>query len=274
MPASWNWDEFNSEDGVIHASQSNTDNDDSTLLRKGYDYVNFPEITPDPTECYPMHEDSGTTMYDLAGSKNGSYTDGGSLTVNASGPIGYSSIDFDGSSDNKNYADVSSFSFPSGSGWTAFIAVYPRETESSGTSNGVGWGIQIDSNNNVQMQHSGGNDWNANWSNSGNSYTQSYTADRWYVWCVQCDNAGSGSSTVNVYWDGSQVVNNTGKDTVEGSAQLVIGNHRRISSNNSPWHGKIGEFRMYDNFLSQSEVQTVSDIIKASSSWTSTTKTL
>lgn len=85
-----------SEDGVVHQNTANTDHNDASELKQGYDYANFSEITPTPVACYPLHEDSGTTANDLAGSNNGTYN---GPTLGQNELLGTTAPSFDGADD-------------------------------------------------------------------------------------------------------------------------------------------------------------------------------
>jgi len=66
------WDNRTSELGVAHESVANTDHNDDTIVRKGYNYTT-PFKSSDLEFYLPLHEDSGTTAYDITGNHNGTY---------------------------------------------------------------------------------------------------------------------------------------------------------------------------------------------------------
>lgn len=93
-----------SESGVAHENVQNTEHDNASKLKQGYDYENFNEITPTPAACWPLHEDSGSTAYDLAGNNNGTYN---GPTLGQPGILGSTSPDFDGNDDLIDCGDIS-----------------------------------------------------------------------------------------------------------------------------------------------------------------------
>lgn len=261
----WNWDENQGDDGVVHESVANTDHNTASDLIQGYDYTNFSEITPDPTYCWPFHEDTGTTLYDVAGTADGTHN---GPVLGDPGLLGTTSADYDNTDD---YSEVGSFAWPSGS-WTCSVWLSPAFGESS--SDDENWiGIQIDSNNNLQLLNTG-DSWSWNWSNSNNPWTQSFTTGEWYNTTCVCDNAGSGSTSATIYWDGQEVQSFSGVDTVEGTAPLIFGQNRRLDDAKVA-EGRIAEVRFYDGTqLTQTQVQTLVDVVKGTGDWVGSTKTL
>jgi hypothetical protein len=90
------WNNAVSQSGAYAQSVTDTDYGDSALLRQAWDYANFSEITPDPAAVYPLHEDSGSTAYDIVGGDNGTIS-GPTLSIDA--PLGVTGYSFDGTDD-------------------------------------------------------------------------------------------------------------------------------------------------------------------------------
>jgi hypothetical protein len=89
------WDNAQSEDGVVHESVANADHDDATIVKKGYPHQN-PVVTSNLSGLYPLNEDSGTTAYDFSGKGNdGTYVNG---ILNKPGILGTTAFDARGDS--------------------------------------------------------------------------------------------------------------------------------------------------------------------------------
>jgi hypothetical protein len=88
------WDNASSESGVVHEDVANTDHDDAGKVQLGYSYGS-PSSELDA--WYPLHEDSGSTAYDVAGTNDGAVQ--GSPTQGQTGILSTSSYSFDGIDD-------------------------------------------------------------------------------------------------------------------------------------------------------------------------------
>jgi hypothetical protein len=89
------WDNATSESGVVHENSTNTDHDDATIVKQGYSAAS-PYLSANLTEWWPLHEDSGSTIYGVIGNNDGTLSGG---TLGRPGLLGTTGIGFDGSDD-------------------------------------------------------------------------------------------------------------------------------------------------------------------------------
>jgi hypothetical protein len=246
------FDNAQSESGVVHQNTANTDHNDASEITKGYDYQNFSEITPTPVSCWPLHEDSGTTTNDLAGSNNG--TNNGA-TVGQTGILGTTAYDFDGTDDEVDIPDITSLSK-----FTLTFWIYPRD----------------DSSDQRPFANRANNDFSAQILSSGEMNFRIYNGSF---------NVGTtGDSVVlndwsfyAMVWDGSsaELFNNA---TSEASGSVSnnpgAGGDVHISRPSFALDGKLADVRLYDCALSQSQIQTLYDVVATAGSHTSNKKSL
>lgn len=95
------WDGAASENGVVHESVANSDHSDDTIVKQGYSAAS---PFNSARRFYPFHEDSGSTAYDFGSDGSNGSISGASL--GASGLLGTTSFDFDGSDD---YVEIPNF---------------------------------------------------------------------------------------------------------------------------------------------------------------------
>lgn len=264
MP-SWNWDESASESGVVHQSTADTDHDDATILKQGYDYANFSEITPDPDHAYPLHEDSGSTANDLAGTNDGSNN---GASVGQTGLLGTTSYSF-GGDDYITLPDLSGASSLTISFWCyqetfnaiehpltlrsnnlAFFRTRDTSSAAGSPNDAMEFGVQDGGGNNVYV-------------------ATPMTNGEWvhYVGVVYSDEVRLYENGAEVDSDGKQSGLNS--DTYSDAIGYEpLGNQRY-------WNGRLADVRFYlDTQLSTSQIQTLYNVVDTTGSWTSTTKSL
>lgn len=276
MGANWetssDWDS-GSDNGTVHEDTDNTDYNDATVVTQG-----FSAQTPSPSfgstgVYYPMHEDSGSTLYDFSGNNQDGTLNSG--TVGETGPIGTTCYYFN-ASNNDNAAIYPSLS-SSVSQLSVFVWMKTTNT-----------GQQViashDNSNYYAININRTTDWNGEYELSltdsgGNTSTYQsgiYVADgRWHLLGFVYD-----SGSVDMYIDGvSQNNVSHGSQLGTGSTRYgYIGDGSNASSFNGSqegiyFTGNAWEYRLYyGTALSQSEVQSLYDGEDSSGVHTTSTK--
>jgi hypothetical protein len=256
MP-NWNWDEQADDEGMVHQSVADTDNDDATKLKQGYDYANFSEITPDPVACYPLHEDGGSTAYDVAGGNDGTVS---GATVNVEGLLGTTAYSFDGTDDYVDIGDTVHADNISLGLWYSVDSV-----PSSGTIRPLNkndeWGVRLQSDGWDAFTYHGGS---ADILDSGVTPT---TGD-WHLLVFTYDGADQ-----RLYHDASQIASATTNSGAidDSTASIRIGS---TSGGGDYWNGDIGPVYLWTSALTQAQIQTLYDVVAAPGDWLGSGKLL
>lgn len=87
------WDNAVSESGVVHESVTNTDHNDATIVKQGYQLAS-PTPSTGLLGYWPLHEDSGSTANDVSVNNQDGTING--ATVNVSAILGTTGYSFDG----------------------------------------------------------------------------------------------------------------------------------------------------------------------------------
>jgi hypothetical protein len=250
------WDAATAQDGTVHQSVANTDHTDDTQVKQGYDYVRFDEIGPDPVNCWPHHEDSGTTSTDVAGSNDG--------TVNGpaqgqTGLLGTTAYSFDGVDDRIDVgkpidpADGTGFSV---SGWVNFDDLNNRQILSAQDNSGAGEGglylLRHDSTQFEFYVYDSTTLYEAAISDSN------YSAGEWLHWVAVAD---GGAGEHRLYLNGGQAsdVNTSWGGTYEDFTATAY--HGYYENGNNYLDGDLADVRFYDVALSQSQAQALYDVV-------------
>lgn len=279
----WDWDEEQSSEGVAHQSVPDTDHDNAAILKQGYDYLNFSEITPDPVACWPLHEDSGSTAHDVAGTLDGAYN---GPTLGQEGLLGTTAASLDGADDYVGLGSPSSLTFGNGTSDSPFSI--------------LAWVKMADATTFRIVTHtdSGGDFQNREYAFTTNAddelifvlYDPSQTGSSYQLRAdgpAMTTNEGDwtlvgatydGSSTANgidVYIDGTNETQSTslGADytAMNNSADAAaIGSFREIPDYAS---GDFADIRVYGEALTQSQIQTQYDVVDSPGTWTGVQKT-
>lgn len=257
MP-SWNWDESASESGVVHQSTTNTDHDDATVLKQGYDYAAFSEITPDPVAYWPHHEDSGSTLNDVSNANDGTIN---GATVGQTGILGSTSFSYDGTDD---YCDIpnSLHDFTTAYAVSAFVNPSRTGTFEQVASFKGEWNTQLSftENDRFQIQHYDG-------SNSHRATSNQKSTGSWYF----VVGTYNGSGRMRIYIDGTRENEITSANDPTSQA-----NNSYIATDpgGSYIQANMAEIGVWTTELSGTQVQTLNDVVHSVGSWTSTVKTL
>lgn len=256
-------DNATSESGVVHQSTTNTDHTDASELKQGYDYANFSEITPTPVACYPLHEDSGTTAYDLAGTNDGTIN---GATVGAEGLLGTTSYSFDGVDDNVTYASnplITGSSNRTVCFWTKMDSsqndTYPTMFGMGGGSQTTGerWDIRPDAGT-LRIEVQG----------AGYSSSLSIPTGEWVFICITLNGSTVGDHTFYVNTNSESSTGTTSLNTAGGGTYSA---DSAFSSDRS-YAGDITDVRIYDHALTASEIQTLYDVVATAGTLTTAFK--
>lgn len=265
------WDAATSESGVAHENVTNTDHTDAGQLIKGYDYENFGEIAPTPVVCWPLHEDSGSTANDVAGTYDGTYTNINSL--GDTGILGTTSPTFpsgtnDGHINLPNIGDPEQVSEITITMWVNFdtLAVNHADGEMFMLSFGEAWtdyvSIGAVSNNadngllcHVENRNSSGS---ASTEGEFRSSTNIPTGEWRFLAMVY---NGNDPSLIG-YIDGVQDDSTTNLPTLTPNAtDYRIGINGDWASAARFFEGRMGDVRLYTTALTQTQIQTLYDVV-------------
>lgn len=240
----WNtgtdWDNAADEEGVVHESNTNTDWPGDSTIALGY-----PSTDTDLAFYYPFHEDSGSTIHDLANNADVSLS---SPTFNEAGPGSGSSVLFDGVDDSGVDSGFSvSMSLPH------TVALW---YETTGTDydtilkfEGSSGYLRLDHN-----VASAGKPRYWFTSSEGNVAVEpssgSYNDGNWHVFVAR--RTGTSSSDVDLWIDGTDVGENVLRSGTQSGITVDTIRWAENSSNRY-WDGNLAEFRYWNRALSTTE---------------------
>lgn len=252
-----------SESGVSHESVPNTDHDNASRLQQGYDFGNFSEISPDPIHCWPLQEDSGSTVNDIVGTADGNLPDG---TPGAEGPLGTSSYAFDGVDSRAELPSLSVFS-----GLTVLFWVRYHEIGGSGTSNE--WNCALGTwadNGSHQFTMEGPSEGNSKIhlkTPGGTALIQDMSnhLNTWVMFAGTYD-----GTTARTYFNASQG-DSVSTSNIDLSGGMRLGGR---GSSSVQLDGLMSSVFLYDQALSQSQIQSLFDVVDTAGSLTTPYKTV
>jgi len=249
MPT-WNtasdWDSATAEDGVVHESVSNTDHDDASILKQGYE-IATPYLSSSLVRYWPFQEDSGSTAYDFSGSNDDGTISG--ATVNQAGLLGTTAYDFDGVDD-----EITGMS-DSGIPFTATFWAYSRDIGTQRTVYAYAYDYP---NGGFLIRYRNGN-MQLYSANTASPVKTSATANTWQFWAITVDSGDN----FEIYLNGSSV--NTGSTSSGTLASgIVIGSE----GGKNYFDGRLTDCRIYNTTLSSSEVQYLYDVVATQGSLT------
>lgn len=263
----WNsasdWDNAQSESGVVHEATANTDHDDATILKKGYAAAS-PYEPHSLLVYYPEHEDSGTTLNDFSGNGNDASVSG--ATPNVSALLGTTSYDYDGSGDE---ATASFTAVDVQSGWT-LVAWVKLDTKSSDAEIADFYDADGDGFAGLRYNDSGDN-------------FESFTRDDGQN--VSSTMAGTTSPSTGTWYQVAAVFTGSERKmyvnaTEEFTESISVGSwtlDTLISgddtSDSRRLDGQIWDLRFYQGGLTQSELQTLYDVVDTDGTMTTGVKT-
>lgn len=251
------FDNSNSESGVVHQSVANTDNNNSSVLKQGYDYANFSEISPTPVACWPLHENSGSTVYDVAGSYNGTYS---GATLGQTGILGASAVSFDGTDDYANLGDNSTLT-PTNSLTTTF---WFKTSEAADAFKS----ISRHNNHFTPLQLNNASEGQAvpfiNGSTYETMFPWNYGDGAWHFYAVTFDQ----SNGTRVFVDTTEVASNSQTGSLDtNSSNWYLGGAQDAGAEYT--NVDIFDFRLYGGVsLSSSQIQTLYDVVASQGSLT------
>lgn len=265
MP-SWNWDEVDSEGGVAHESVANTDHDDATILKQGFDYSGLP-LGVSWAAFWPLHEDSGTTTNDISGNGHTGTISGAS--VGAGGIFDSTAYNFDGVDDEVN--GDGTFSIDNTTGGLSVVAVLYPHWDTTGNGDHFAVRCHADGSNNFALAYR--DQWQFSWSSSNITWADDTNRDGVYTTVVMTADDQS-TVTGNIYINGDLKVSDTfgsGQDVV-GSVNWSLGYD--LNTNARYFDGRIMEAGVIDTQLTADQVTEYDDAVRSPGNWFSTTKTI
>lgn len=259
MSVTWetatDWDNAQSEDGVVHESVANTDHNDATIVKQGY-RIASPYKAASLVGYWAFHEDSGSTAYDFSGNNNDGTING--ATVGATGLLGTSSYSFDGTDD---YVSLPTFAAPS-----AYTVAFWSNLDNHNSdhqqltmADGPHFLVRSETDGNQYLYHR--ND-SATWV----SISAASATGSWIFWTATWD-----GSTIRLYKNGTEQAS----ASVSSMNSQSNGNSIGGDSFNSVKFvaGDIAGVR-YDNAaLSASEIQYLYDVVATPGALTGAVKT-
>lgn len=261
--ASWNWDEAADREGWVDQSTANTDHDDATVGKQGYDYAAFSEITPDPIACWPLHEDSGSTAHDVSGNNLDGSNSGATLT--AAGVVGGSAYSFDGTDDVVSVGDETQLKGLSA--MTLMAWFYPNSNQDAGIGKWDFGGTGVE----YLLRTDGGNDaWHADLYDGSSVYSAEGGTVAENTW-----------QHVALRWDGSTLEIDVDAATVDSTSANISLNTTpqpfeigRFDDDSDPeyYDGRMCDVRVYDTRLTDTELQTHVDVVRSPGDWLGTGK--
>lgn len=256
MSLSWetasDWDNAVSESGVAHESVSNTDHNDDTTVLKGYSYASPPN-SANLLGYWPLHEDSGSTAYDISGNGNDGSING--PTIGQTGILGSTAYDFDGTDDEVDLGSaISSLSSFTVEAWMKTRSTSEQET------------VSLRANNDFYLGVRNGN-WAAHIWDGGNNAASgnSVTTGTWIHLVATWD-----GSTLRLYEDGAETGSNSVSSMTNAGRRDGIGQDSRGANNDHD--GLVAEVAVWDTAFSSSTIAARADVAHATSTLESSTK--
>lgn len=244
------WDTAQSESGVVHESVANTDHTDATILKQGYPYSSFNNISPNPVAVWPLQEDSGSTAFDLAGANDGTIN---GPTLGQSGLLGTTAYSFDGVNDH-----VSTTYNLSEGDYTINVWAYPTTPGDEGS-----LVAGNDSGQYVELEHDSSDNWQFK-DGSQNGPRVNMNFNEWQmVTAVYDDSVSDATLYANAGALGQDTANVNGGDV--GGHTAIIGENFQFDQ---AFSGRIWEVRIYETTLTSSEVQTLYDVVNTNGTLT------
>jgi len=262
--ADWTWGEFAAQHRVVHQQTANTDHDDAAVLKRGYDYQNFDGITPTPNYCYPLHEESGTTAYDLAGPNDGSAS---GTTTGAAGILDTTAYTFTDA--DTSHIDIGTTGISGGDAHT--VAAWVRLNTAPNSDATVYF----------QGDRSDGDQLHVFFNTSASVLEYGWFGDdlvgatdisdgAWHHVVATYDGTDR-----TLYLDGSVDASDSPTTPSIADNDNTIGSFVDDFGNvGKHWEGELADVRLYDTSLTGAQAQTLYDVAAGTGDWTSTKQTL
>jgi hypothetical protein len=269
----WNeateWNNAQSESGVVHENTASTDHTDATVVKKGYSAAS-PYLSNTLLGYWPMHDSSGP-LTDFSGNNKDLSASGGP-TFDYSALLGTTGVDFDNSDDYFEVSDDGTLNPGTGAYW-AFWA-YPVDTGDFDTpihkydySNNDGYRILFDNRSSRKQ---------ITFDSLNNGTTDQLTADltnHYGSWThVVCTIDGNAQE---LYVNGSVVDSQTPANGGPSAASVpfVLGARLKSGSYDLWTQAPMWDVRVGDRKLTSSEVQTLYDVVDTAGTLTTGKKT-
>lgn len=269
------WDDFNTQSGVVHESTQYSDYNDAGLLQQGYP-LQAPLFQNACIGFFPLHEDSGTTAYDYSQiGATGTYV--GGPTLGQPGLLGTTCPSFDDVDDYIEFSDRDVWSlFTSGtsaaaSAWVNIdSSINPDNISGKCVCKELEWGIH------PQNQTAGSgmyaprfDTWGAN--NTG-AISDVMTPGQWHFMHFNW----TAGSYVDAYVDGSLHASASISDTsVNDTSPLSIGAHVASDGTSGDYLPGRTQYNMvWNRELTTSEIQTLYDVVATSGTLTTNKRVL
>jgi len=256
------WDSATSESGVVHEAVANTDHDDADTVKRGYSAAN-PHLSSALVSYTPYHEDSGSTANDVSG--NGADGNINGATPGATGLLGTTALDFDGS----DYVSYSSTDIPmfDDSNTPYSVSLWFKADDLS--SKRTLLARKNSSGNRHTLKYSDGviraNIYTGSWSNSRVQSTSFNDTSSWHHAVMTYD----GDGQVRFHLDATEYTGND-SDGLGDNVSLLVGS----DGDGNRFDGRIWDVRFYDRVLSSAEVQTLYDVVATNGTITTDWRTV
>lgn len=261
----WNtateWDNAQSESGVVHESVSNTDHNDATIVKQGYQIAS-PSPSSNLLHYYPFHEDSGSTANDFSGNNNDASISGCTLGVTA--PLGTTGYSFDG---NNDFVDLGSVSLSDSNDDPFTLHLWAKKDNTgSGQVMIAADGRRIS----VSYESLASNGYEFSIYDGSNRHT------------VTSGNTVTGTWQMHTAtWDGSTMeyfLNASSQGTSSPNGYAFTNNSWEYgrepdSADAATFGGDMWEARIYKQALTSSEIQTLYDVVDTAGTHTTSVKT-
>ena len=257
------WDQGQSQTGAHHAQPATTDWAAADTVEKGYD------PTQTGLEAYwPLDEDSGTTMTDVAASNDGTVT----ATLADIGVLGNDAYSMDRT--NSEYAEATGVPGVNEAAFTAafwfqfsshddFARLFQSSNRGVSLTPSPGWDLEFDgANETLRLVH-----WDSNTNATFTASSTSLSTGTWYFAVVKSD--GDKNTSKCRLYDSSGLVEQwsvagTRDTTATNNVQLMGGEDRYVT-------GTIDESLVFSRELSDSEADDLHAAVAGTSTfWTDT----
>lgn len=259
------WDSAVSESGVVHESVTNTDHEDATIVKQGYNIKN-PYLSSNLIGYWPLGEDSVGTVYDFSGYNNDGSVD--SATLNQTGVLGTSAYEFNGVDNKVTVPSSSSLRSPTNTNEITICAwVKPQYTEmdSRGTvcSKSGTYYLFVTSSGNISIYTFNNSGDNSSFFKS----TGTIPENTWSFICGVQESDGTRRAYINGQEDSSGSF--TGEIGESGVNDIGIGAEY---DNRRYFDGKICYPMVFDQAVSPSKLQRLYDVVDKPGSLETATK--
>jgi len=251
------WDNRASEDGVAHESVANTDHNDETFVRKGYNYTN-PYKSASLLFYLPFHEDSGSTAYDITGNRNGTYS---GHTLGNAGVLGDTAPEWG----TEEVVSMGTGILPTNSNFT--VDFWVRPDFDGGSQRFLSFQGDISFIAAVERTSTTGelSMWDGNWTNTGATIPDL----TWSRLTLAYDDT---NTKLVGRIDGSQVFNIGFNIGSGGGSDVAIGRDDNSGNNSALRGGRMADFGVWSDYFTSTNTNERGDPVNDNSTLTTGTK--